>query len=441
MELIRVGISACLVGQEVRYNGAHKKDDLLIDRLGARFELVPVCPEVEMGLATPREPMNLYRGPSGPRMITVNSRVDHTDGMRAFAARRLEELATAGLSGFVLKKDSPSCGVRHTPTYALDGGSMRRDGRGLFAAATLDRFPHMPVEDEAALAEPGALEQFIERVIAYSRRSPRRSVDVVRVSSAGREQFTDVAATEEPLEVRLHDRPFAVIMRTPGADRELAAGFLLAEGIIANEHELGAIEHCRHPDHPEVHNVVNAFLSGRAAADLQATLAERRNVLTNSSCGICGRATIESLRTRARPLASTVAISAELVRGMPDRLRAQQRLFEETGALHAAGIFTAGGDLMASAEDVGRHNAVDKVVGEMLLASRLPLTGHILAVSGRASYEIVQKAWLAGLEVVCAVSGPSSLAIELALEGGLTLIGFARGDTFNIYSHSQRVRV
>ena len=441
MELIRVGISACLVGQEVRYNGAHKKNDRLIDRLGTRFELVPVCPEVEMGLGTPREPMNLYRGGRDLRMITVNTRVDHTDGMQAFSARRLEELAATGLSGFVLKKDSPSCGVNAAPTYELDGGEMRRDGRGLFAAAVLERFPHMPVDDEVALGEPGALERFIERVLAYSRRSPRRAVDVVRVTPAGIDERTDVAATEEPLEVRLHDRPFAVIMRTPGADRELAAGFLLAEGIIGSGDELGAIEHCRHPDHPEQHNVVNAFLLGRAAGQLETLLAERRNVLANSSCGLCGRTTIESLQTRAQPLAATIVVPAGLVRELPVRLRDRQPLFEETGGLHAAGIFTSMGECVASAEDVGRHNAVDKVVGEMLLRARLPLGGHMLAVSGRVSYEIVQKAWLAGLEIVCAVSAPTSLGIELAREAGITLIGFARGDTFNIYSHAGRVRV
>jgi FdhD protein len=441
VELIRVGISACLVGQEVRYNGAHKRTDRLIDGLAARFELVPVCPEVEMGLGTPREPMNLYRHGRALRMITVDTRIDHTDGMKAFSARRLEELAKGGISGFVLKKDSPSCGVAGTPTYELDGTGMRRDGSGIFAAAVLERFPHMPVDDEVALLEPGALDQFIDRVVAYSHRSPRRSVQVLRVSPAGAEERGDVAATEEPLEVRLHDSRFAVIMRTPGSDRELAAGFLLAEGIIQSGDELGAIEHCRHPDHPESHNVVNVFLLGRAAGELDTTLAQRRNVLSNSSCGICGRVSIESLATRAEPLASTITVASEVMRMLPDRLRARQPLFEQTGALHAAGIFSATGECVASAEDVGRHNAVDKVVGEMLFAGRLPVRGHVLAVSGRVSYEIVQKAWLAGLEIICAVSAPSSLGIELAQEAGITLIGFARGETFNVYTHAGRIRV
>jgi FdhD protein len=441
LELIRVGISACLIGQEVRYNGAHKKNDRLMDVLGARFQLVPVCPEVEMGLGTPREPMNLYREGQALRMKTVSTRIDHSDGMQAWSATRLDELAADDLSGFVLKKDSPSCGIHNVPTYDIGDTRLERNGRGLFAAAVMDRFPHMPVVDEGMLADSATLEKFIERVESYHRRSPRRHVDIVRWTRAGAELRPDTAAVEEPLEVRLHDRPFAVIMRTPGADRELAAGFLLAEGIIATADDLGAVEHCRHPDHPDVHNVVNVFLLGEAARTLQEKLAERRNVMTNSSCGICGRVTIESLGTRAAPLPQTVVIPADFVRALPGLLRARQPLFEETGALHAAGIFSVNGDCAAIAEDVGRHNAVDKTIGRMLLDSRLPLRGHVLVVSGRTSYEIVQKAWLAGIELVCAVSGPSSLAIELAHEAGMTLIGFARGEAFNIYSHPDRVRV
>jgi FdhD protein len=431
MELTKVGVSACLVGEEVRYNGAHKKDDRLLDVLGARFELVPVCPEVEMGLGVPREPMNLYRTPAGVRMITVDSRVDHTDGMNAWAAQRLDELAREDLSGYVLKSRSPSCGL-HV------GG---HDDRGVFAAALVERFPQMPVAEESQLADPAALQQFIDRVDAYSRRSPRRPVTVIRVTSDGAREARDVAAVEEPLEVRLHDRSFAVIMRTPGADRQLAAGFLLAEGIITSADDLGAVEHCVHPDQRHVHNVVNVFLVGEAATRVPAVLEERRNVVANASCGICGRVTIESLRTRASRLAATVTFTRQTIQAMPAQLRARQPLFDDTGALHAAAIVSPAGECVAAAEDVGRHNAVDKVIGELLLASRLPLTGHALAVSGRTSYEIVQKAWLAGIEVICAVSAPSSLAIELADEAGITLIGFARDRGFNIYSHATRVGV
>ena len=269
--------------------------------------------------------------------------------------------------------------------------------------------------------------------------SPRRSVRVTRVSDDGVVDQPDVAAVEEPLEIRLHDRAFAVIMRTPGADRHLAAGFLLAEGLISSAEDLGAVEHCRHPDHPDTHNVVNVFLLGAAADALPARLAGRRNVLTNSSCGICGRVTIESLKTRALPLGVTATISRAAALALPEQLRARQPLFDETGALHAAAVFGPSGECAAIAEDVGRHNAVDKVVGELLLEGRLPLAGHALAVSGRASYEIIQKAWLAGIEIVCAVSAPSSLAIDLADEAGITLLGFARKHSFNIYSHSERI--
>ena len=264
---------------------------------------------------------------------------------------------------------------------------------------------------------------------------------VLRVTDNDVVEQADVAAVEEPLEIRLHDHSFAVIMRTPGADRQLAAGFLLAEGLIAGADDIGAVEHCRHPDHPEAHNVVNVFLLGEAAQALPRKLDERRNVLANSSCGICGRVTIESLQTRAVPLAITTSISRAAVLALPAQLRARQPLFDETGALHAAAVFGPGGECMATAEDVVRHNAVDKVVGELLLDGRLPLPGHTLAVSGRSSYEIVQKAWLAGVEIISAVSAPSSLAIDLATEAGITLIGFARAHGFNIYSHAGRVRL
>ena len=271
--------------------------------------------------------------------------------------------------------------------------------------------------------------------------SPRWQVAVRRVADGKPLDVPDVVAVEEPLELRLHDKPFAVIMRTPGSDRELAAGFLLSEGLIASADELGAVEHCRHPDHAEAHNVVNVFLLGSAAAELPARLAERRNVLANSSCGVCGRLTIDTLRTRASPLSETLAMTPEGVLSMPAQLRVRQPLFDETGALHAAAVFSANGECLAIAEDVGRHNAVDKVVGHLLLEERLPLSNHALAVSGRTSFEIVQKAWLAGIELVCAVSAPSSLAIELAKEGNITLVGFARGNSFNVYTHSQRIRI
>ncbi len=268
---------------------------------------------------------------------------------------------------------------------------------------------------------------------------PVRQVGVVRVTPEDATPDMDAAAVEEPLEIRLHDRPFVVTMRTPGLDRELAAGFLFAEGIILDGAELGAVEHCRHPEHPDVHNVVNVFLLGEARARLETTLAGRRNVLANSSCGICGRVTIDSLKIRAQPLAATCVVDRAVLLDLPQALRRHQALFDQTGGLHGAALFTAAGELIATAEDVGRHNAVDKVIGSLLIEERLPLTGHGLVVSGRTSFEIVQKAWLAGLEVICAVSAPTSLAVQLAQEAGITLLGFARGRGFNVYSHPDRV--
>ena len=266
-----------------------------------------------------------------------------------------------------------------------------------------------------------------------------RDVRVVRVTAGGAVDASDRAAVEEPLEIRLHDRPFAVIMRTPGEDRALAAGFLLAEGVIDGAHELGAVEHCRHPAHPEVHNVVNVFLLGEARGRLDPRMAERRQVTATSSCGVCGRQSIDTLVTRVAPLTSRRVVDAAIVAALPERLRGEQRVFDQTGGLHGAALFSVAGDLVASAEDVGRHNAVDKIVGARLLEERLPLHGHVLVVSGRTSFEIVQKAWVAGIEIVCAVSAPSSLAIDLAIAGGITLMGFARGSGFNIYSRPDRI--
>ena len=266
-----------------------------------------------------------------------------------------------------------------------------------------------------------------------------RRVSVTRVARGPLRQTDDLAAVEEPMEVRLHGKPFAVIMRTPGADRELAAGFLLSEGVISSADDIGAIEHCRHPQHPEHHNVVDVYLLGRAASGLNDHLEERRRVLTTSSCGLCGRASIESLRTRAEPLTLALRIDARVAGALPAALRARQSAFDATGGLHAAGLFRSSGDCDCSAEDVGRHNAVDKVIGRRLLDERLPATDCVLAVSGRTSFEIVQKAWLAGVELVCAVSAPSSLAIELAESAGITLLGFARDGGFNIYTHPDRI--
>jgi FdhD protein len=282
----------------------------------------------------------------------------------------------------------------------------------------------------------------------------QRVVEVVRVRAGARMRDRDRAATEEPLEIRLHDRPFAVIMRTPGADRELAAGFLLAERVIRGADDLGTIAHCtdrREPDgadrrsagasadarHGE--NIVNVTLANASGGVVDRLLADRRQVTTSSSCGLCGRRTIESLATEAAALGAEWTVAAATIAALPEKLRAQQAVFDDTGGLHAAGLFERNGILVDVAEDVGRHNAVDKIVGRMLMRDALPLSTGMLCVSGRTSFEIVQKAVCAGIPVVAAVSAPSTLAIELADAFGVTLIGFVRGDSFNIYAHPERL--
>jgi FdhD protein len=262
----------------------------------------------------------------------------------------------------------------------------------------------------------------------------QREVEVVRVRAGARTSDRDRAATEEPLEIRLHDHPFSVIMRTPGADRELAAGFLLAERVLNSADDLGTIAHC-----PDGENIVNVTLTNASAASLDRLLADRRLVTTSSSCGLCGRRTIDSLAADAAPIAARWTVAAAAIAAMPAELRARQAVFDDTGGLHAAGLFARDGRLLDVAEDVGRHNAVDKIVGRMLMRDALPLSDYMLCVSGRTSFEIVQKAVFAGLPLVAAVSAPSTLAIELAQTLGVTLIGFVRGDGFNIYAHPERI--
>jgi len=270
-------------------------------------------------------------------------------------------------------------------------------------------------------------------------RAPFHAVAITRVRDGRRAADVDRTATEEPLEVRLHGRPFVVIMRTPGADRELTAGFLLSERVITCADDLGAIEHCTDPSgaHPE--NVVNVTLAGEAVAALDRLLESRRQVATTSACGLCGRQTIESLRAEAPPLACSWTLPGDLVARVPERLRAAQTVFDQTGGLHAAGLFTPAGELDAAAEDVGRHNAVDKVIGRMLMRDAVPIADRLLFVSGRTSLEIAQKAYFAGIPIVGSVSAPSSLAIEFAEDAGVTLLGFVRGAGFNIYAHPDRI--
>lgn len=241
------------------------------------------------------------------------------------------------------------------------------------------------------------------------------------------------------MEVRVNGAPFAVIMRTPGADRDLAAGFLLAEDVIRSADEIGAIEYCADADAEGRDNTINVTVLQDAVTRLDAKLAERRQVTMSSSCGLCGRLTIESLQSRVSSVTGEWTIPASVIASLPDRLRAAQAVFETTGGLHAAGLFDRSGVLQLSAEDVGRHNAVDKIVGRTLLAGQHPLDERVLLVSGRTSFELVQKALLAGVPLIAAVSAPSSLAVELATQAGITLCGFVRGPNFNIYSHPRRV--
>jgi FdhD protein len=241
------------------------------------------------------------------------------------------------------------------------------------------------------------------------------------------------------MEVRVNGDSFAVIMRTPGADRDLAAGFLLAEDVIRGVDEIGAIEYCQDVTDEGRDNTINVTVTGDAVPRLTARLAERRQVAMTSSCGLCGRRTIESLQSRVVRVDGDWRVSAELIAALPDRLRASQSVFDSTGGLHAAGLFDRSGTLQLSVEDVGRHNAVDKIAGRTLLAGLHPLDGSILLVSGRTSFELVQKALVAGVPLVAAVSAPSSLAIDLAEQANITLCGFVRRANFNIYSHQSRI--
>jgi FdhD protein len=252
------------------------------------------------------------------------------------------------------------------------------------------------------------------------------------------QSFEDHLAVEEPLEIRIHDEPVAITMRTPGDDFALAAGFLFSEGLLHSPKEIGSLRYCDNTQHPELKNVVNFTYASGHKPDLARL---RRSFYTSSSCGICGKASIEQIKTHAKPITSKLKVRLDLIYGLGHSLRKAQTIFEKTGGLHAAGIFDEHGTLHVLHEDVGRHNAVDKSVGHMLLQDRAPLDHHILMVSGRASFEIIQKAVMARMPLVCAISAPSSLAVETAREFGVTLVGFLREDDFNVYTHAERIEV
>jgi FdhD protein len=267
----------------------------------------------------------------------------------------------------------------------------------------------------------------------------RRRVLRIRDGVAGHRADTLVA--EEPLEIRLNGKPLAITMRTPGDDFALATGFLVSEGVLAAAEEVASVVYCAGAtaEGMNTYNVVDVALApGVPVPDI--TL--ERNVYTTSSCGLCGKASLDAVRTATRlPIAEPRAawLTPGLLATLPDRLRAAQAVFERTGGLHAAALFTAEGELLDVREDVGRHNAVDKLVGRALRDGHLPLADRILMVSGRASFELAQKAVMAGIPVLAAVSAPSSLAVDLAAESGLTLVGFLRGTSMNIYAGETRI--
>jgi FdhD protein len=266
----------------------------------------------------------------------------------------------------------------------------------------------------------------------------------VRVVEDGRARVRpDSLATEEPMEIRLVSgdarQTVAVTMRTPGADFELAAGFLYGEGIVSAPEDVKKISYCVDPDldAEQQYNIVNVELRGDRDYDLRSL---ERHFYTTSACGVCGKASLEQLELRGCPvIPSGPEVSAEVVYSLPEKLREAQGLFEATGGLHAAALFDAEGELVALREDVGRHNATDKLVGWALLEGRLPLSGQIVMVSGRSSFEILQKCLTAGVPIVCAVSAPSSLAVDVARQFNITLIGFLRGNRFNVYSGHERM--
>jgi FdhD protein len=262
---------------------------------------------------------------------------------------------------------------------------------------------------------------------------------VLRIAPSETIRRSDTLAVEEPLEIRLNGEPYLVTMRTPGNDIDLAHGLLYSEGIISERADIVLGRYCAGsgPDGINTYNVLDITLAPLVSTPAPAA---RRNTVTTSACGLCGTTTIDQVLRESRYAVDPhVRVAAELVLSAPMRLRQQQRTFDQTGGLHAAGLLGLNSEMRCVREDVGRHNAVDKVIGWAIREQLLPLRQMILAVSGRASFELTQKAVLAGIPVLAAVSAPSSLAAELAEEAGLTLVGFVRGETMNVYTHPERI--
>jgi FdhD protein len=271
----------------------------------------------------------------------------------------------------------------------------------------------------------------------------RRPTTPARVTAIGADRAVerpDQLVTEEPMEIRVHGpgqepTPLAVTMRTPGHDFELGVGFCVSEGVIGSADDLATVAYCLGPERgQQEYNIVTVRL--RAPVDLEG---RERNFVANASCGLCGKATLDQLETACSPVAEGPTLARSVLLGLPERLREAQTVFDRTGGLHAAACFSTDGTLTVLREDVGRHNAVDKIVGWAAFERRLPLTDQVLVVSGRASFEIVQKAAVAGIPIVCAVSAPSSLAVEAGARFGQTIIGFLRDDRANVYTRPERI--
>jgi len=266
--------------------------------------------------------------------------------------------------------------------------------------------------------------------------SGSRDVTVVRLQGAARRELGDHVAEEEPLEIQVQGVPVAVVMRTPGHDEDLARGFLITERVVERLEDVRRIRHCDTVVDPEAEdNVIQVTLEENVDLDLERL---RRNLYASSSCGVCGKATIENAMATAPPLEDDVRVNSATFYSLPALLRAAQPTFDRTGGLHAAGLFSPAGELLCLREDVGRHNAVDKIVGWAVAAGQA-LTGHVLLVSGRVGFEIVQKALAARIPIVAGISAPTSLAVRLAAASDITLVGFLRGASMNVYAGAERV--
>jgi FdhD protein len=263
---------------------------------------------------------------------------------------------------------------------------------------------------------------------------------VRRITAGGEVRRPDSLAVEEPMEIRVDGRSLAVTMRTPGDDIDLVHGFLLTEGVIGSREDISVARYCDGIDEDGL-NTYNVLDVALAPGVEPPQVGMERNFYTTSSCGVCGKASLDAVKLTSRysPAQDPVTVTTTVLSALPDTLRGTQKVFDSTGGLHAAGLFTAAGELLMAREDVGRHNAVDKVIGWAVRSGRVPLRGCVLMVSGRASFELVQKAVMAGVPVLAAISAPSSLAVALGAEAGVTVVGFVRGSNMNVYSVIDRV--